>query len=90
MKLLERIPHDKALHCLGGVVAFGVTRSAALAFGVTAVEAAIAASAVVVIVGCAKEAYDLHHRAKHTPDLLDAAATVIGGLIAFACGIGPL
>jgi ABC-type nickel/cobalt efflux system permease component RcnA len=81
------IPHDKALHCLGGVVLFGAARVVALALGGTAAEVAIAAYAVVVIAACAKEAYDLRNRAKHTPDLRDAAATAIGGLIALACSL---
>jgi hypothetical protein len=54
------------------------------------VEAALAAVAVVATAACAKEAYDLHRRSKHTPDLLDAAATVAGGLLALACSVGPL
>lgn len=90
MSIATLIPHDKALHCLGGVVLFAIARGVALAFGATTVEAAIAACAIVVIAACAKEAYDLHHRAKHTPDLRDAAATVIGGLLALVCGAGAL
>ncbi|WP_377153657.1 hypothetical protein ACFJIX_18850 [Roseateles sp. UC29_93] len=90
MSIATLIPHDKALHAFAGVVLFAIARGVVLVLGAAAVEAAIAACAVVVIAACAKEAYDLHHRAKHTPDLVDAAATVIGGLIALACGTGGL
>lgn len=90
MSISDLIPHDKALHGLGGVVLFATFRAVALVVGANRVEAKLAALAVVAIVACAKEAYDLQHRVKHTPDLLDAAATVAGGVLALACGLEPL
>lgn len=89
MSLATLIPHDKALHGLAGVAIFAITRAASIAVGGGVVEAALAAVAAVAIAACAKEAYDLHHRAKHTPDLRDAAATVAGGFLALACCAGP-
>lgn len=35
----------------------------------------------VLVVAFGKEVYDYYHRDKHTPDGLDAIATIVGGMV---------
>lgn len=71
------IPHDKALHFIAGVLIFAVAHFGGIWVGVAAV--------TVAAVG--KEIYDWFHRDKHTPDIWDAVATVLGGVVGFTCCI---
>ncbi len=70
-----RLPPDKALHMLTGVMLFALLHfvSAPLAF------------AGVVVAAIAKEVYDYMHADLHTCDVWDAVATVIGGLVGLLC-----
>ena len=67
------IPTDKALHFIVGVLIFTALHFANhyLAIG------------AVVFAALGKEVYDLYHRDKHTPEWMDAVATITGGLIAW-------
>lgn len=71
------IPHDKALHFIAGVLIFAVAHFGGIWVGMAAV--------TVAAVG--KEIYDWFHRDKHTPDVWDAVATMLGGLTGFICSI---
>ena len=71
------LPHDKALHLIGGVLIYAAAHFVSPVVGL----AAVAVAAV------GKEIYDLFHRDKHTPEVMDAVATIIGGIIAFICGL---
>lgn len=71
------LPHDKALHIIAGVLIYAAAHFVSPVIGLGAV--------AVVAVG--KEIYDLFHRNKHTPEVMDAVATIIGGIIAFICGL---
>jgi hypothetical protein len=73
---LASIPADKVLHFAMGAVLFALLLHLA---GPGYSLAAVAAC------GVAKELYDLAMRHKHTPDVWDAAATILGGATAFTC-----
>ena len=73
---LNSIPSDKVMHFASGVVLFAVM----LPFIGSGF-----ALAGVVLIGIGKELYDLRHKANHTPDIWDAVATSLGGLVGFFC-----
>jgi hypothetical protein len=77
MNPLNKLPHDKALHVIAGVLAYAVFHFVSPVVGMAAV--------VVAAVG--KEVYDWFHRDRHTPDLWDAVATMAGGVAGFICGL---
>lgn len=74
---LNAIPDDKVRHFAVGVVIYAVAHFAGPVVGLTAVVAA----------GVVKEICDYFHKDTHTPDVWDAVATILGGVVAFACGI---
>ena len=65
------IPHDKALHFIAGSIIFTVLHF-------VTVELALIG---VLIAAFGKEIYDYLHRDKHTPEAMDALATIAGGAI---------
>ena len=71
------IPPDKALHLIGGVLIYAVAHFVSPMVGLIAVAVAAAG----------KEIYDYFHQDKHTPDVMDALATVAGGLLGFLSGV---
>lgn len=71
------LPHDKALHIIAGVLIYAVAHFVSPLVGLGAVVAA----------GVGKEIYDLFHRDKHTPEVMDAVATIVGGLLGFVSGV---
>lgn len=77
MNPLNKLPHDKALHIIVGVLAYAVFHFVSSAVGLIA--------ATVAAVG--KEVYDYANRDRHTPDVWDAVATLAGGLIGFVCDL---
>ncbi len=77
MNPLNKLPHDKALHVIAGVLAYAVFHFVSPVVGMIAV--------TVAAVG--KEVYDYANRDKHTPDLWDAVATVLGGAAGFVSGL---
>lgn len=64
---------DKLQHCIGGVL---IALIMALLFG-----DALTGLVVAVFIGASKEGYDFCHPDKHTCDVWDFAATVLGGAI---------
>jgi len=77
MNPLNKLPHDKALHVIAGVLAYAVFHFVSPVVGMAAV--------LVAAVG--KEVYDWFHRDRHTPDVWDAVVTVIGGVVGLICGL---
>lgn len=75
------IAHDKALHIVVGSAIFS---AAYVLFTLAGLPALHIATGAVVLAAVGKEAYDFMHRDKHTPDLMDAVATIIGGAISAA------
>lgn len=66
------LPHDKALHVIAGFCIFTVAHFISIPVAIYSVVAA----------AVGKELFDLCHKDRHTPDVLDAVATIAGGLIA--------
>jgi len=77
MNPLNKLPHDKALHFIVGVLIYAAAHFISPAVGMIAV--------TVAAVG--KEVYDYMNRDRHTPDAWDAVATIAGGVIGFVCGL---
>lgn len=77
LNLISNIPCDKLGHFAAGVVIYAVAHFVSPLFGIS----------VVALAAVGKEIYDYLHREKHTPDLMDAAATIAGGFMAFVAGI---
>jgi hypothetical protein len=71
------LPHDKALHFIVGVLIYAAAHFVSPIVGMIAV--------AVAAVG--KEVYDYMNRDKHTPDLWDAVATLLGGAAGFVSGL---
>lgn len=70
------IPSDKVAHCLGGVVLFAIGQL--FGYGL----------ALAVIGAVVKEIYDYMHKDTHTPDVWDAIATILGGLLGYIIYLG--
>ena len=68
MSPLNRLPHDKALHAIGGLIIWAVAFS--FGFSIWQSEQIVFGAAV------AKEAYDKSHPKKHTADFWDMIATI--------------
>ena len=77
MNPLNKLPHDKALHVIVGVLAYMVFHFVSPVVGL--------AAAAVAAVG--KEIYDYMNRDRHTPDVWDAVATMAGGVAGYICGL---
>lgn len=75
IQFLNGIPSDKIYHCLGGVILFAIGQL----FGQGLMLAVIGA--------VVKEIYDRQHP-NHTPDVWDAVATILGGLLGFVIYLG--
>jgi hypothetical protein len=74
--ILNSIPTDKVYHCLGGVVLFAIGQL--FGYGL----------ALAIIGAITKEIYDYFHQDKHTPDIWDAIATILGGLLGYIIYLG--
>ncbi len=74
---LANIPADKVGHALIGVLLYAAFHFVHPAVGI----------AVVVTAAVAKEVYDYMHRDKHTPEIMDAVATIVGGIVGFICSL---
>lgn len=66
------MPNDKIIHFLGGAV---ICLAVSLFFG------GLIGLTVAIVAGIIKEAYDM--TGKGTPELMDAIATIAGGLVGF-------
>lgn len=75
--LIPSIPADKQGHFIAGVLCYVAAHFLS----------PIAGLAAVAIMAIAKEIYDYMHRDNHTPEFLDAVATMAGGLAGFICGL---
>lgn len=69
---MSSFPKDKLLHYTVGTLVCSVSY---LVIGYYSM-------LLVVAVGIGKEVYDYKHKDKHTPDVYDALATILGGLVA--------
>jgi len=72
---LNSIPADKVAHFAVGVLIYAPLHFIDPVVGLLGV--------AVAAVG--KEVYDYLHRDNHTPDVWDAVATMLGGIVGFAC-----
>lgn len=70
-------PQDKLAHFAVGVIVFAITHFIGPLVGMLAV----------VLAAVGKEIYDWFHRNKHTPDIWDAVATILGGTVGLICCI---
>ena len=77
MNWLANIPQDKAGHFIAGLLIYALLHFIAPVIGLLAV----------AVAAIGKEGYDYMNRAKHTPDVWDAVATLLGGLVGFISGI---
>ena len=76
--MLPILSQDKANHAVYGAAIFTVTYALMAFQRLPALEIA---SAAVVLLAIGKEVYDRANRATHTPDPLDALATIAGGAL---------
>lgn len=76
--MLPVIPLDKANHVVYGSVIFTAAYVVFFLAGLPALPLAVGA---VVVLAVGKEIYDKLHKDKHTPDPLDALATLAGGAL---------
>ena len=68
---INSIPADKVMHFSSGVVLFAVTQWVSIYLAIS----------IVVISAISKELYDYTNKENHTPDVWDAFATILGGLV---------
>ena len=68
-----KVPADKQMHFIGGLVIAALLTPFIGAYSIT----------VVAIVALLKEIYDYLHKDIHTPDFWDWVATTLGGLVGF-------
>lgn len=78
MKITELIPHDKALHLIGGTIIFAA---------INIILGPIIGVLASIIAAFGKEVYDYFHKENHTPDIKDAIFTILGGILGFICWI---
>ena len=69
------LPIDKLLHFIVGVLIYAAMHF--IGIGMWAV----------VIAAVGKEIYDFYHRDVHTPDVMDALATICGGVAGYICAL---
>ena len=77
LTLLANIPQDKAGHFIAGLLIYALLHFINPLIGLMAV----------AIAAIGKEVYDYLNRDKHTPDVWDSIATMLGGLIGFVCSL---
>lgn len=74
---LQNVPADKQGHFIIGLLAYMI-------FHFVSIEVGLIVTAVLAI---GKEIHDWFHRDRHTPDLWDAVATMLGGIVGFICAL---
>lgn len=77
---LESVPVDKQGHFIIGVFIYSLFHFINPILGLCAV----------ALAAVGKEAYDWFNRDTHTPDVFDALATMLGGVVGFICGLTSL
>lgn len=75
--MFPQIPADKQAHFILGVLVYAV-------FHFLSVDLAIM---LVFVAAFGKEIHDYMNRDKHTPEFMDAMATIGGGLVGWICGL---
>lgn len=90
--LLPVIAEDKANHLIyGGAISLMAFAAAKLVLGRSLAESLCAAALAAAVVAIGKEVYDRQHITAHTPDWLDAVATICGGLaVCAAIALGAI
>lgn len=74
---LQNVPADKQGHFIIGLLAYMLFHFISIGVGLI----------VVAVLAIGKEIHDWFHRDRHTPDLWDAVATILGGLAGFVCAL---
>jgi VanZ family protein len=69
---LNSIPADKVMHFASGVILYA---------GLLPFVGSSFALSIVVLMAVGKEVYDSYYPDKHTADVWDAVATILGGLL---------
>lgn len=72
LQKINSIPTDKVAHFASGVICYAV---------VLPIFGEWPALMIVALSAASKEVYDYLHRDIHTPDVLDAVATTLGGAL---------
>lgn len=80
LTLIPTIPQDKQGHFIAGVLAYTLIHF----FN------PFLALFVVLVMAIGKEVYDYVHRDKHNSEVMDAVATIMGGVTGYLCGISPI
>jgi hypothetical protein len=73
-----KVPCDKQMHFICGFIIAAVLTPFIGFYAVV----------VVAIIALLKEIYDYFHQDKHTPDVWDAVATTLGGLLGYIIYLG--
>lgn len=81
--MLPMLPQDKANHFIYGLIIFGLFKILLGRYSVKTFKRRIPLIGIIVcsLFGISKEIYDLLNKDTHTPDIYDAAITILGGLI---------
>ena len=74
---LANIPQDKAGHFLVGLLIYALLHFISPVVGLLAV----------AVAAICKEVYDYMNRPRNNPEIMDALATVCGGIVGFICGV---
>lgn len=77
MKIVSYVPHDKAIHLIAGVLLYALFHFVSDLLGLV----------VVLAAALGKEVYDYFNKDRHTPEWMDAVATVLGGVLGFVCSL---
>lgn len=67
-----RVPADKQMHTISGAI-LGL-----MLYPVIGIDLGLQ---TIIVIALGKEVYDYYNRDIHTPDIWDAVATVIGGIV---------
>lgn len=78
--LVMKIPHDKMGHIIIGAGISTFVSSLCLVFGASFLRSALIAVSVTTVLAILKELYDRLNKTKHTADIYDALATILGSL----------
>ena len=74
---LANIPQDKLSHFIVGLLIYALLHFIGPVVGLLAV----------AVAAIGKEGYDYMNRPRNNPEIMDALATVCGGIVGFICGV---
>ena len=77
MSLLANIPQDKLSHFIVGLLIYALLHFLDPVVGLLGV----------AVAAIGKEVYDYMNRPRNNPEIMDALATVCGGIVGFICGV---